>query len=259
MKTFLFIFLFAAAAWAQVSLAPPQVGFMQDGAGSLRPVYGMAGNFLVGDALAVNVISSASSGSFSLVKTASKLLAIDGQGNIVASVDAPDGAAVFAFSQRSELALAYVLDANTMAAWRAGAFETVPFDAASLPNSTVLSIAAPDSEHAALIVQSQDGLHDLRILLSTGQIDSQTALEGITAPVLMLATGELVSSDLNGIVIRRPDGSERRIAAQLPQNFAFEQLGDGWIELRDLTSALAFAVRISDGREQLYQLPEVDQ
>jgi hypothetical protein len=46
MRAILATFLMAAGmAWAQTSLTPPQVGFMRDAADSLRPVYGIAGDF----------------------------------------------------------------------------------------------------------------------------------------------------------------------------------------------------------------------
>jgi hypothetical protein len=110
-----------------------------------------------------------------------------------------------------------------------------------------------------MIVQRDDGLWDVRVQLATSEIDAQTALVGVAAPVLMLSTGELVYSDFNGIVLRNMDGSERHISAQLPASFAFQQMGQGWIQLQDLAGGRHFAIRIAQNREKSYQLPEVDQ
>ena len=133
-------------------------------------------------------------------------------------------------------------------------FQQVPFVL-----STVLSIASVDAEQAALIMQRDDGLWDVRIRLSTGELISQTAILGITAPVLMLATGELIYSDANGIVVRKPDGAEKHIDAQLPPTFAFQQIGEGWIQVRDLATQQQYALRLTEGKEQFYALPGVDQ
>jgi hypothetical protein len=249
----------AGVAWAQTALSPPQAGFMRDAADSMRPVYGIAGNFLLGDSVAAGVVAAAYSGSYGLVKTGSAVVVIDKAGLIIASSAAPDGPALFAFARNGEPTLAYLPDANALLVWNAGAFEAVPFDPATLVGSAVLSIAAPDSEHVAMIIQRDDGLWDIRMQLATGEIDSQTAIPGVAAPVLMLATGELVYSDTSGLVVRNPDGSERHIAAQLPANFELEQMGDGWIQLRDLEVGQQFAIRIAENREQSYQLPEAAQ
>jgi len=249
----------AGVAWAQTSLTPPQVGFMRDATDSLRPVYGIASNFLLGDAVAIGVISAAHSGSSGWFKTSSTVAVIDRTGSIVASTEAPGGAALFAFARAGEPALAYLAASGTMLAWNAGAFTAVPFNATALGANAVLSIAAPDSDHAAMIVQRDLGLWDVRIQLATGEIDAQTAIAGAAAPVLMLSSGDLVYSDTNGIVLRKIDGSERHISAQLPVSFAFLQMGEAWIQLQDLAGGRQFAIRIAQNREQSYQLPEVDQ
>jgi hypothetical protein len=247
--------IMAGVAYAQ-TLAPPQVGFMQDAANSFRPVYGIAGNFLPGNVVAGGVISAAYSGSFGLFKTSSAIVVTDQAGSIVASHAEPDGPALFAFTRTGEPALAYIPAANTLLAWDGAAFDPVPFDPTALTASAVLSIAAPHSGHAAMIVQREDGLWDVRVPLATGEIDAQTAVPGVTPPMLMLANGGLVYSDVNGIVLRSSDGTERHIKAQLPASFALQQMGDGWMQLRDLGSSQQFAIRITPNREQYYQLPE---
>jgi hypothetical protein len=177
----------------------------------------------------------------------------------VASTAAPDGPALFAFTAAGEPALAYLAVSDTVLAWNAGVITAVPVNATALGVNAVLSIAAPDSDHAALIVQRNDGLWDVRVQLAAGEVEAQTALLGIAAPVLMLSTGEVVYSDSDGIVLRKTDGLERHIRAQLPASFAFQQMGEGWIQVQDLAGGRQFAIRIAQNRERSYQLPEVDQ
>ena len=249
------LWLAAAVACAQTGLTPPQAGFMQDAANSFRPVYGIAGNFLPGDPVAGGVISAAYSGSYGLFKTSTAIVVTDRTGAIVASTSEPDGPALFAFSRTGDPALAYLAAANTLLAWDGAAFNPVSFDPATLSASAVLSIAAPHAGHAAMIIQRDDGLWDVRVQLATGDIDAQTAVSGIAPPVLMLTNGDLVYSDVNGIVLRRRAGTEVHINAQLPGSFALQQMSEGWIQLRDLISLQQFAIRITENREQYYQLP----
>jgi hypothetical protein len=232
---------------------------MRDAADSLRPVYGIAGNFLVGDPVAIRIISAAHSGSYGWVKTSSTVAVIDKAGAIVATSTVADGPALFAFTRTGEPALAYLAASDQLLTWKAGAFTAVFFDAAILAANRVLAITAPDSGHAAMIVQRDDGLWDVRVQLATGEIDAQATLLGVTAPVLMFASGDLVYSDADGIVLRKTDSSERHISVRLPASFAFQQMGEGWLQLQDLAGGQQFTIRIAQNREQSYQLPEVDQ
>jgi hypothetical protein len=256
MRTILATFSIMAGVASAQTLTSPQAGFMQDAANSFRPVYGIAGNFLPGEAVAGGVVSAAYSGSFGLFKTSAAVVVTDRAGSIVATNSEPDGPALFAFTRAGEPALVFMPAANTLLAWDGGAFDPVPFDPTTLAGSAVLSIAAPHPGHTSMIVQREDGLWDVRVQLATGEIDAQTAIPGVAAPVLMLANRELVYSDVNGIVLRSSDGTERHISAQLPANFTLQQMGEGWIQLRDLGSRQQFAIRITPNREQYYQLPE---
>jgi hypothetical protein len=247
------------AAWAQTGIAAPQMGFIQDGGNSLRPVYGIAGNFVLGDATASGVVCSAFSGSFGLVKTDSSIVAMDGQGQVLDTADAPPGSALFGFSRSGAPALAYLASTNLLLQWTGATFEPVLL-APNIPDSAdVVSIASPVPGQAAMILQRGDDLWDVRILLATGELISQTAILGVTAPVLTLPTGDLVYGDANGLVVRQADGSEKHIAGQLPESFALRQMGDGWIQVRDLDTGHQFAVRITANREQFYGLPGTDQ
>jgi hypothetical protein len=249
----------SAAAWAQTTLAPPQAGFIEDGANSFRPVYGIAGNFLLGDPAGAGIVSAAFSGSFGLAKTDSSLLVTDRNGKLIASQDAPQGPAFFAFSSDGSPALAYFPNKNLLLLWNGGGFQLVLFDWNAFPASAVRSIALPDPYHVSAIIQRDDGLWDVRMLLATGEVDSRAALPGVNAPALMLPTADLVYAGATGLVVRRLDGTETRIDAQLPANFSLQQMGDGWVQVRDLDGCPQLALRVTPSREGLFVLPGEDQ
>jgi hypothetical protein len=257
MKAVFILAILLGVACAQPALAPPQLGFVQDGGNALRPVLGIAGNFVLGDAAQTGVNAAAFSGSFGTVKTDSALQAIDRFGNVIASADSPSGSALFAFSPSGVPSFAFLTDANAWMVWDGQAFNPVSIDLSAM--GTVVSITSQRDGEGAVIVQRDDGLWDVRVLLATGEITSQTAIPGVTTPMLALAAGQLIYRDTDGIVVRKPDGTETHIAAQLPVNFTFQQMGDGWIQLRDLDTLDQFAVRITENREQFYGLPGVDQ
>jgi hypothetical protein len=247
----------STAAWAQHALAPPQVGFIQvgflgDSRREIRPVIGLAGNFLVGRAASTGIVSAAFSGSFGMLKSDSAITVIDQHGRAMARADAPPGPALFAFSENGSPALVYLEKSKTLRVWNGRQFQPDI-------DETVLSIASLSSTRGALIVQRENGLWRLGVELATGAIVSQMALPGVIAPVLMLPGGGIVYRDAHEVAVRREDGSEKRIAAHLPVSLGFGQMGNGWVQVTDLASGRVFAVNVQPGHERFYFLPEARQ
>lgn len=251
MKSIL-VFLSMAAAVGAQPLSPPRVGFILDGHGNFDPVLGLAGSFVMAGPLVAEVVSASYSGSFGMVKTKSALIVAGQTGRPLASEKAPAGPALFAFTAKGVPALAYFEQTHTLRAWNGKRFEAAALDFASLRARSVLSIGG-----AVIIVERDNGLWEVRIGTS-GAVVSQTALSGVTAPVLMLDSG-LVYRDARGLVVRREDGSEKHVHARLPEKVSFQQMGDGWVEVADLDSGRLFAFNIDPGRERLYELPAVRQ
>ena len=255
MRTLLALLGITVAGWAQSALGPPRLGFIQDH-GAVCPLNGIAGNFLPGKAAATGIVSAAFSGSFGFLKWDAALAVIDKQGHQILKVSAPTGPALFAFSENGSPALAYLEHGGSLRVWDGHRLQPVQLNAAALRAQPVVAIAAPDSKLAMFIVQREDGLWQLGIRLATGAVVSQMALPGVTAPVLPLATGDLVYRDGHGVVIRHQDGSEKRIAAHLPKNVAFSQMAEGWVQVTDLPTGRLSAVSVQPGLERYYLLPE---
>jgi hypothetical protein len=257
MKNITALFLVSAGAWGQSSLAPPELGFVEDAAHALRPAYGLAGNFILGPSLAGNIVTEAFSGSLGLLKTGSSLGAFDSQGKLLASMDAAPGPALFAFSPDGVTGLAYIVSSHALVEWRGSAFQPVWLDSQEAIAEPVLAIAFPTPTEASLFIQRDDTVQEVNFPLGSVGTLSQNALIGVHAPLLALPTGDLVYCDPGGIVIRRTDGAEVRIAASLPAGFSLQQMNRDWVQLTDLNRSARFAIRTTPGREGFYQLPEV--
>jgi hypothetical protein len=242
------------SAWAQPAIAPPQLGFVQDSASVLRPVYGVTGSFILGSPLAGKIVSQAFSGSIGLLKTDSSLAAFDSTGKRLASIDAAGGPALFAFSPGGNTALAYIPSSNSLLEWRGSVFAPVP--AKYEEPDTVLAIAFPTPLEAALMFQRKDTIWELNLPLGENGGISQHALIGVHAPMIGLPTGDIVYSDSHGIIVRRSDATEVHIAARLPASFSLQQMNQNWVQVMDLNSSAQFAIRTAPGREGFYRLPE---
>jgi len=247
--------LLPAFVSGQPAIAPPQLGFVEDGARALRPVYGLAGNFILGPSVAAKIVSQAFSGSLGLLKTNSSLAAFDSQGKLLASMDVAPGPAFFAFSPSGTTALAYITSSNSLVEWRGGAFAPLLIHYEERSADAVLALAFPNPFEVSLLIQRRDTIWELSFPLGSVGTASQKALIGVHAPVLALSSGDLVYSPAGGIVVRRTDASEVRISASLPASFSLRQMNQDWVQLTDLNGRARFAIHAKTGREGIYQLP----
>ncbi|MDQ6666056.1 MAG: hypothetical protein M3Z23_16880 [Acidobacteriota bacterium] len=84
---------------AAQSFSAPRVGFVLDASHRVRPVFGVAGNLILGEALLGDgeFLSFAFSGKSGLAKTATQILLLDSEAATIRVFDAPPGQAFFAF------------------------------------------------------------------------------------------------------------------------------------------------------------------
>lgn len=234
---------------SQPAIAPPQLGWVRDSNSGLRPVTGLAANFILGDSAADGVVSSAFSGSFGIVKTGTSLSVLDRDGQTVFRADAEAGAALFAFADDGTPAWVYLTQSQTLLKWTAGRLEPAVFNL-DLLGGVVQAIASPARDVATVVVKREDGLW--RVDLDTG---TQTLLPGIDSPVLLRNNGALLYAGSQGLVLRQANGSDQPIEGSVAVE-SFELMGKDWVHVTERDSSRHFAIRLEPGREQLYQLPE---
>jgi len=210
----------------------PDVGILVDPSGSLRPVQGVAGNFLVGVPAALGILSAACAERLCLAKTDSKILSAGGE------TDAPPGPAIFGLDGKE--AIVYFLETHSFARWRDGVLD--PLDWAV--DGEVLSIRVRDGT-AEIAVRREE---DAWIIRPDGAVVAWIALT--RGPVLLLTDGVLFAM-ADSIVFRRADGAEFRFS--LPGTNSIAQMGPHYAAVR--AGALTYALRTDAGRERLFLLP----
>jgi hypothetical protein len=174
MKGYVLVLVAAAGELlAQSGIAPPRVGYIRDDAGGLRPVYGVAGSFVLGRPINERpVISAAFSGRLGLAKTAAALYAFSPEGRRLGRLAAMDGPAQFAFSPDGSEAIVYMPSTSEWFRWRSGGFQPVPVeDLGELVRPTGLALAGGKSlvvEDNELVLRKPDGTETRAVL--TGPI-----------------------------------------------------------------------------------------
>jgi hypothetical protein len=227
MKRCVFLY-FGMFAWAQIH--PPGLGWMVDGAGAARPVQGIAGSVVVGDAAVTGVVSSGCSKLVCLAKTDAWVVSLTG------SVAAPEGPALFAFEGAT--ALIYFPRSKQFARWQQDQLEPVSFHVAGEVLSISLNQLAVRRDSSTWIVRGDD--------------TEVYALPRAAGPVLLIGGG-VIYATAEAVVVRRDDASE--IQFPLVGARSFSRLGAGYAQIR--AGGASYCLRTDRGHEQLFQLPEV--
>jgi hypothetical protein len=252
MKMILLLLIPALAAAGQSPMGYPRAGCFRDGAGLLRAVLGIAGNFLIGDAEASGVVAAACRGKLTLAKTEDAVELRDGDSGRAWKWPAPAGAALFAFPANGSAPVVFF---PATSEWLRAA-EGASVRALPAIQGEPLAMSSEDGARAELVVRREAGLFLLRISLAWGTVEEETALAG-SGPVLPLGGGTLLAAEGTELVVRGPYEEERRIALPAPAA-AIEHMGEGWVRIV-LENGGHMALRMANGGEEVYVLPEVTQ
>ncbi|HME09374.1 MAG TPA: hypothetical protein VKG25_20105 [Bryobacteraceae bacterium] len=242
----LLLALASGSLWGQV--VPPRIGFVSDTAGELRPVLGVAGNFLLGDAVANSVVSSGFSGTFTFVKTDTALSIIDA--GVETDFQVGPGPALFSFFGHA--GFAYFVSDGTLHRWDGVQLTTVALDLVG----EVLGLAQPDANHVWIAVRQNNlQVYVLTVDGVSGAIETSAPLTNVDGNLALLNDREFLFTNGRGLILRRANGAEIALAAQLKGAVSFEQLGAGWWSVKD-SSGGHYVFRAGRDKEAIYQLPE---
>jgi hypothetical protein len=250
----LLIPVLAGLSWGQPALDGPLIGFVQDKSDGVRFVFGIAGNFSLGDTIGKETVSSGFSGSLGLLKTDRTVSIFDQDGRVSARLDAPAGPALFAFADSGENALIYLVSEGALLDWSGGKLTHVPIDQATIEGE-VVSLAQPSPGYASMLVRRLDGIWFLRVSLTSGAVGPQRRIPAACLPALLLNDGALIFSDSSGITLRRADATEIHFDLRLSGRGQMRQMGAGWVQIENPGGG-QFAMLLTKGRERIYQLPE---
>ncbi|HVO98492.1 MAG TPA: hypothetical protein VMT15_10520 [Bryobacteraceae bacterium] len=225
------LFTTCICAWAQSGWNRPQIGQMLDGQGSVRTVYGIASSVSLGDAEMGGVLSYGCSKTLCLWKTATSVVSPAG------TADAPEGPAMFAFDGAG--AFVWFPPSRRLARWENDSLTYIDINI----EGEVLSIGVKSGavffavrRRGAVWIVNQDG--------------SVAGALGRGTGAVMLVPGGVVYVERGEAVV----GNAR---FPLEGVSAFFQMSDDYLQVR--ARGVDYALRITLGREALFQLPGVSQ
>jgi hypothetical protein len=228
----LFLFM-TACACAQINR--PQLGTMLDSSGGARAVFGLPGSLGVASPSTAGVVSLGCAASC-LVKTDSSLVT-SGQ-----TIAAPAGNALFAFD--SSGAFVYFPREKRLARWQSGQLTPVPFQV----TGEIIGLRSVNGtpQFAVRFIDQIQIVGDGNTVVYQFPPGAQS--------VMLLPAGAIYSST-DAIHLWRTDASE--MTFPLAGATGFVAMSQDYFEI--FASGAHYALRITPGREQLFQLPEPQQ
>jgi hypothetical protein len=243
-----------AAVWAQSGIVAPRAGCVQDRTGALRTLFGVSGVFVAGDVVQTGVVSAACSSQLTLAKTATALEARDASMQLIGRWPAPSGPARFAFPRSGAAAFVYFEHTRELRYFDGKrTLRTL-----ALPDALegdVLALAVPDALHLIAVVRGASGVSLVRIQAFRALVEQVIPLEGTPDAVFVDRDGTLILTEGTGVVIRRPNRAEQRLA--LPAAAAgMAQIGDDFAGISLAGGAAPAVLDLREGREKVLRIPE---
>lgn len=243
-----------AAGVLQAQVAAPRVGIIRCSDGSVRAVYGLAGNFV----LAHQPFATADAASFS---DQAGLLAKNGTIRLVApngvlegEYESHEAKPLLNVDGESTSAIAWLPAAHAILRWSGTAFRLFPVAPGTITGQ-VTSIRAIAQDRAELLELNSDR-SSLRatITLSSGNLTSLDAVPGATGPAFAQHAGFLFHDDKQ-LIVETPNGV--RQALPVSGNVAVERMSSNWLHLSSAGTHQHWALHLDGSQAQLFVLPNI--
>jgi len=242
----------------EAQIARPQIGYVVDSSGSLRPVLGIAAAATLGTAALENTTSFACSAKLCLVKTDAALISFAQGASSVQNVPVAPGPAIIALDEREGGGWIYFQASRQLARWHDGVLDP-PLDVNLTADGEILSLRATADGFDYAVVRNRFEHEAMRVSIghyslrdgSTAVIDSLDSPDLHAVPAVMLLDSGVLISTPDQLVLKRPDGQQLTFPLLGAQ--AFFAAGKGYVEIGASTGL--WILRTDAGREQLSMLP----
>ncbi|MGH9696172.1 MAG: hypothetical protein ACRD5Z_18630, partial [Bryobacteraceae bacterium] len=156
----------AAVVWAG-SFAP-RIGAVREPDGSVRPLFGLLSNFVLGEPLPVGpALLAAFSDQAGLVLIKGRIELISPDGSVIGSYATGETNAILDIADGPDTALAWLPLAGRFVRWNGRAFIDYAFDASRISGS-IRAVRLLDSAHAEVLVANGDTLECISISITDG-------------------------------------------------------------------------------------------
>jgi hypothetical protein len=248
----------AASATAESNFAPPVVGVVRDTHRQLRPVYGVAGNFVLRGAIPKEALNWAFAGAGGLMKADAELLTLDSGGRVTSRHPAPQGDAV--------LSAAAAFFPGTSELWLIGAHpdHKIRIEPDAL-GGDVVALGALNGRSVPVAVCRGGRVWLVTLDVTSSAVTRETLAPGVIgdqgcAGALLWLDGNFLLATARELTIQTAAGDERHLPlaggvhGKQPE---LHRSGERWVQV-ETAGRSPLLLLITGDTQQLYQLPAVE-
>ena len=248
----------AASATAESNFAPPVVGVVRDTHRQLRPVYGVAGNFMLRGAIPKEALNWAFAGAGGLMKADTELLMLDSGGRVTSRHPAPQGDAV--------LSAGAAFFPGTSELWLIGAHpdRKIRIEPDAL-GGDVVALGALNGRSVPVAVCRGRRVWLVTLDVTSSAVTRETLAPGVIgdqgcAGALLWLDGNFLLATAHELTIQTAAGDERHLPLAGGVHGAQPELhraGERWVQV-EAAGRSPLLLLITGDSQQLYQLPAVE-
>jgi hypothetical protein len=234
----------------QAQIKAPQMGAVRCADGSVRPVYGVPGAFVLGKPFATSATAASFSETAGIIATRSAVLLLDATGRIIGHWTIADAGATVGIEGDPFSAIAWLPKSSSVLTWDGGNFQQTAV--ADPPRGRVLSVRRDSAQAYLLAIDETGSVSEYGISLVSGEIVSQLYLPGVTGAVMPLGSS-LLFAETGGLALRTDAGTQSFPLSG--SGLAMERMSGNWAHVTAANSAKTWAVHLIGSEVRIYELP----
>jgi hypothetical protein len=239
--------------WSLAQVGAPKLGVLRYGNGTVRPVYGIEANLIVGKQMfrAADAVSFSDAGGLLVLN--GRIHLIGRNGSILSDYDAGDHKALLNIDGDLNTAIAYLPSREALLRWNGKSFILIPLDTGSF-GGTVTSVQA-EGAHAAklLITDGNRDVLEITVSLNTGQPTVVRPLPGVQGPAF-LDREFVIFHDERGLEVETASGHHRTIPLAAG-DLKFERMSTEWLHVSSRNTKREWVLHLNSTVSELSELP----
>jgi hypothetical protein len=256
MKPRLFVFLvipICLAGWLHAQVSSPELGVVRYGDSTVRPIYGVEANLVVGK----QIVRTADAVSFSdfggLVAVNGHIQLMDRRGSVLSEYYSHDPKPLVNIDGDLTTAIAYLPSREALLHWSGKSFVLTQLGSGSF-SGTATSVQMHGEHSAKLLTTTSGGdVSEITISLDAGEPISVKFLPGIQGPAF-LHHAFVIFHDKQGLEVEAPDGSRRTVPVAA-QDIAIERMSSDWLHLTSPSTNQSWVLHLNNTVLQLSEMP----
>ncbi|MGI8962619.1 MAG: hypothetical protein ACR2IV_23265 [Bryobacteraceae bacterium] len=256
MKPHIFVYLAISiwlAGWLNAQVSAPELGVVRYADNSVRPIYGVEANLVVGKQMARTADAVSFSDFGGLVAANGHIQLVNRVGSVLSEYDSKERKPLLNVDGELTTAVAYLPSREAVLHWSGKSFVLT-----QLGNGSFLGAATSVQMHGAhsvkLLATTRDGnVSEITISLDTGQPGSVKFLPGIQGPAFLHKTF-VIFHDKQGLEVEDSDGGRRTVPLSAT-DLVIERMSSNRLHLSSPGTKQCWVLDMNNTALQLSEMP----